>query len=163
MGNCTLANTAANMAPTMKPSSLAPLSCLVCSAMLAFALLLSSLQPALGVDKSAGAGTYAGGQLRLIMFDEIGCPYCRLWEAQVGQYYPNTPIGRRVPLVKSEISSGEFSFIKGVVYTPTFVLLRGDKELGRITGYPGEEFFWAYLQSMVERAGVTLADRASAK
>ena len=36
-------------------------------------------------------------------------------------------------------------------FTPTFILLHKGRELGRIVGYSGEEFFWGYLEEMAER------------
>ena len=35
--------------------------------------------------------------------------------------------------------------IRGIIYTPTFVLVDDGEEVGRITGYAGEEFFWGLL------------------
>ena len=39
--------------------------------------------------------------------------------------------------------------IGGVVYTPTFVLFDGCREVGRIVGYPGEDFFWGLLDGLL--------------
>ncbi|MFP6748514.1 MAG: hypothetical protein VCD66_13055, partial [Alphaproteobacteria bacterium] len=39
--------------------------------------------------------------------------------------------------------------IKSVIYTPTFVLMHRGKEIGRILGYPGEDFFWAFLEELM--------------
>ena len=36
-------------------------------------------------------------------------------------------------------------------YTPTFVLIEDGKEIGRIEGYPGDEFFWVRLENLLER------------
>lgn len=33
-------------------------------------------------------------------------------------------------------------------YTPTFVLIDGGREVGRIEGYPGEAFFWGLLEKL---------------
>ena len=37
-------------------------------------------------------------------------------------------------------------------YTPTFVLLVDGREVGRIKGYPGEDFFYGLLQRLITRA-----------
>ena len=34
------------------------------------------------------------------------------------------------------------SSTRPIRYTPTFVLAEDGKEVGRIEGYPGDEFFW---------------------
>ena len=34
---------------------------------------------------------------------------------------------------------------RGVIYTPTFVLIDDGREIARLIGYPGEDFFWPIL------------------
>ena len=34
---------------------------------------------------------------------------------------------------------------------PTFVLVEDGRELGRIEGYPGEDFFWGLLGKLLEK------------
>jgi len=41
--------------------------------------------------------------------------------------------------------------LKGLRYTPTFVLTEGDREIGRIVGYPGADFFWALLADLLAK------------
>jgi hypothetical protein len=36
-----------------------------------------------------------------------------------------------------------------VIYTPTFVLADGNREIARIEGYPGDDFFWTLLERML--------------
>ena len=36
------------------------------------------------------------------------------------------------------------------VFTPTFVLVEDGKELGRIEGYAGDEFFWFLLGRLLD-------------
>jgi len=38
------------------------------------------------------------------------------------------------------------------LFTPTFVLMQDGVEIGRIEGYPGEDFFWGLLNQMIETA-----------
>ncbi len=38
-----------------------------------------------------------------------------------------------------------------ILYTPTFVLVAGGREIGRIEGYAGEHFFWGQLERLVAR------------
>ena len=35
--------------------------------------------------------------------------------------------------------------------TPTFVLVHEGEEVGRLRGYPGDQFFWGLLGGMLER------------
>jgi len=97
----------------------------------------------------------AQAELRLLMFDSIGCPYCERWKEEVGVIYPKTPEGRQVPLTIIDIDDPlpEGVTVKSdPVYTPTFVVLRDNAEFGRIEGYLGEDFFWGMLEMILEKA-----------
>ena len=49
----------------------------------------------------------------------------------------------------------EVKFQRDVIFTPTFVLVDQGRELARIEGYPGEDFFWGPLnQLMVDQIGL---------
>ena len=49
----------------------------------------------------------------------------------------------------------DLAAITGLIYTPTFVLVGGGRELGRITGYAGDAFFWGQLRELLGDAGVS--------
>jgi hypothetical protein len=36
-------------------------------------------------------------------------------------------------------------------FTPTFIVVQDGAEIGRIEGYPGEDFFWGLLGRILER------------
>jgi thioredoxin-related protein len=40
-------------------------------------------------------------------------------------------------------------YARPVNFTPTFILMDDGQELGRIEGYPGENFFWAVLEKLL--------------
>lgn len=101
---------------------------------------------------SPGRAASASG-LALIMVDEPGCVYCRKWDAEIGGGYPKTAQGHFAPLVKVRRKSSELSGFNPVIYTPTFILVRRGEELGRITGYPGREYFYAELDTLLSSAG----------
>ena len=88
---------------------------------------------------------------RLVMVEEPGCVYCARWRAEVGPAYANSPEGRFAPLQRERIGSAALSHLKGLRYTPTFVLAEGDREIGRIVGYPGADFFWAMLAGLLAK------------
>lgn len=97
----------------------------------------------------------AAPQLELVMFERAGCAYCRAWLSEVGPVYPKTAEGRRAPLRRVDLAAPrppDLADIAGIVYTPTFVLLADGAEVGRINGYPGEDFFWGLLGSLLARA-----------
>jgi hypothetical protein len=86
------------------------------------------------------------------MFEEAGCPWCIRWHSEVGAGYPRSDEGRRAPLRLVEIHASrpaDLAFVKGVRASPTFVLVDRGREIGRITGYPGADFFWGLLAPMI--------------
>lgn len=95
----------------------------------------------------------------LIMFNSPYCEWCEVWEEEVGVVYDKTREARIAPVRRVDIDDERpdgLKWIKRVVYTPTFVLIDGGKEIGRITGYPGEGFFWGLLGEMVEKLPIPL-------
>jgi hypothetical protein len=89
----------------------------------------------------------------LLYIFEPGCPYCKAWEKEIGPSYDKTSEGRRAPLKpidKRNIDSLRSSLAKPVRFTPTFVLMENGTEIGRLEGYPGEDFFWPLLDSLLE-------------
>ena len=39
--------------------------------------------------------------------------------------------------------------VSPIRFTPTFVLVDDGREIGRIEGYPGEDFFWGLLERLL--------------
>lgn len=90
----------------------------------------------------------------LVMFEAALCPWCAAWDAQIGTVYPKTAEGRAAPLRKVALHGARpqnLIGIKGIRYSPTFVLVEGDREVGRIEGYPGEDHFWGLLGELLAR------------
>lgn len=90
----------------------------------------------------------------LLMFEEPGCPWCERWRREAGAAYPNTSEGRRAPLRRVPLARArEFGTVLAapIVVSPTFVLVDRGREVGRITGYPGADFFWGLLEGLVAR------------
>lgn len=94
----------------------------------------------------------AQAETRLLMLDGVGCIYCEMWTEQVGDAYHKTDEGRRAPLMRQDIHADlpeGVEITSAAVFTPTFILLVDGKEANRITGYPGEDFFWWMLNNML--------------
>ncbi len=101
-----------------------------------------------------GAGIAPAAAAELVMFDAAGCPYCARWNREVAPIYPKTVEGKRAPLRRVDIAAprpADLAAIGGVVYTPTFVLMDGGREIGRIVGYGGDEIFWSLLTDLVAK------------
>ncbi|MEM7290728.1 MAG: transcriptional regulator [Pseudomonadota bacterium] len=90
----------------------------------------------------------------LIMFEQDYCEWCEKWNEEVGVIYAKTSEGKRAPLKRVNIHApipNEFSFVRVERFTPTFVLVDGGAEIGRIRGYPGEDFFWGLLGQLIKK------------
>lgn len=91
---------------------------------------------------------------QLIMVEQGGCTWCAAWNKDIGGIYDKTPEGKIAPLRKIDLFKkrpADLTFIKAVVFTPTFVLIDDEIEIGRIIGYPGETFFWQQLNTLLKK------------
>ncbi|MFC6640370.1 hypothetical protein [Sulfitobacter profundi] len=88
--------------------------------------------------------------VELVMVEQPGCIYCERWDKEIAPAYPKTAEGEFAPLRRVDISVVEDSVTqRAVVFTPTFLLVEDDTELGRLEGYPGAEFFWPMLNMLL--------------
>lgn len=88
----------------------------------------------------------------LVMFEEAGCVWCERWNDEIGSAYANTDEGRLAPLRRVDLDAPrptDLVDVSSVAFTPTFVVMDGGKEYGRIVGYPGQDFFWPTLQNIL--------------
>jgi thioredoxin-related protein len=110
---------------------------------------LASLVLALGVALPALAA-------ELVMVERQGCHWCERWNAEIAPIFPKTDEGRRAPLRRVDIKAlpDDLALTSQPVFTPTFVLVEGGRELGRIEGYAGDEFFWFLLTQLLDTQGV---------
>jgi hypothetical protein len=93
-------------------------------------------------------GPWTASAAELVLFESDTCEWCERFNKEVGPAYPNTAESRCAPLRRVDIRDprpDDLTHIKGIVYTPTFVLVEDGREVSRLTGYPGEDFFWSLL------------------
>lgn len=117
----------------------------------AFVVLLLMMGWALA-GLSAVTARSADG-IRLIMVEEPGCRFCRQWDAEIAPGYRKSPEGRFAPLKRVRRGSPELKGLAPIPYTPTFIVMRDSEELGRITGYPGADYFYEELRPLLSRIG----------
>jgi hypothetical protein len=111
---------------------------------------IGALLVALAVTAVASGATAA----ELVMYRTAGCPWCARWDRAIGPIYPKTEAGRRAPLRMAhfdQAKAGDMALARPVRYSPTFVLVDGGREIGRIEGYPGEDFFWGLLEGLIQK------------
>ena len=86
------------------------------------------------------------GLFRLVYVFSEHCVFCKAWERDVGSLYGDTEYAKKAPLFKIDISlfSEHFTDVtQRVLVTPTFILMSGNDEVGRIVGYQNRDlFFW---------------------
>ena len=114
----------------------------------------------LAVATACALPAAAAGDLRLLMVEQSGCSYCLQWHTEIGPIYPKTPEGAAAPLETVQLRGPlpEGVRLNGpAVFTPTFVLVQDGAEVGRIEGYPGEDFFWGLLGMMLRQSGNDVA------
>lgn len=108
---------------------------------------------AFGLSSLAGFAP-ARADMQLLMFEEPGCIWCQRWHDDVGGEYALTPEGRMAPLERLGLHAAlpeDIDLNSRPRYSPTFVVVRDGAEIGRIEGYPGEDFFWGLLGRILER------------
>lgn len=89
----------------------------------------------------------------LIMVEQQGCHYCERWKEEIGPIYPKTDVGMFAPIRMVDITelAKAPEITSAVVFTPTFIITDGDREITRIEGYMSEDFFWGVLEMILER------------
>jgi len=91
-------------------------------------------------------------ETELVMFELGTCIYCAVWNDAVGRSYGETTLGQRAPLRRVDLRQrrpDDLQHVTGVRMTPTFVLLHGGQEVGRILGYVDSANFWRQLQALM--------------
>lgn len=99
----------------------------------------------------------------LVMFESDGCYWCERWKREVGTYYRQTAEARLAPLRRIDLFDrrpDDLTGIRGVLVTPTFVLVEKGREIGRIVGHPGKQEFWIALSRLLAMRFGRPADRA---
>lgn len=115
------------------------------------------LKGMLAAGATVAAAVPVGAQgtgAHLLMFDDPGCPYCRQWHREVGPGYANSPEGKRAPLRVLQHRGprpADITLSEPVRATPTFVLVQDGREVGRIVGYPGADFFWSMIDNLMKK------------
>jgi len=91
----------------------------------------------------------------LVMFERAGCAWCETFDREIAPIYGKTDEGLRVPLRRVDTARPmppDLAFIDVERLTPVFVLVDRGREIGRIRGYPGDDFFWGLLSELVRKS-----------
>lgn len=101
----------------------------------------------------------------LVMFERAGCAWCKAFDREIAPIYSKAEEGLRAPLRRVDTARPvppDLAFIDMERLTPLFVLVDRGREIGRIRGYPGEDFFWGLLGALMKKldASATGDERA---
>ena len=98
----------------------------------------------------------------LLMIHNPSCPYCRAFLNEVGPTYSETKQGKALPLHILDVSQSDNTTwlrkeikaknIKGILGTPTFIIINNNMEVGRFVGYAGKEWFFDRLDESVKKS-----------
>jgi hypothetical protein len=98
---------------------------------------------------------------RLLMIEQAGCYYCRVFNRDVAPVYKTSVEGTAAPLFHADLRGplpDGVTLLSLPFVTPTFILLDPNGvEVERMTGYPGDDFFWPYIGDMLVQAGALAA------
>ncbi|WP_340119507.1 transcriptional regulator [Pelagibius sp. 7325] len=90
----------------------------------------------------------------LIMLERPGCAWCLRWNQEVAPEYAKTAEGRQAPLRRVDVTQpwpADLADVATDRYTPTFIVVENGREIARLRGYPGEDFFWPLLAEMLTK------------
>lgn len=107
-----------------------------------------------GGARASGHDVDASEDIRLIMVEQPGCAYCAAWDDQIAPAYDRTDEGRFAPLQRADLRMGPpegVEYDRPARFTPTFILVRDGREIARMEGYVGQDFFWPLFRDMLER------------
>ena len=68
-------------------------------------------------------------------------------------FYHKTAEGKHAPLRRVDLRAmpEDLHIDRRVNFTPTFLIVENGRELTRLEGYPGEDFFWPLLAIMLKK------------
>ena len=121
---------------------------------------IAGLRPLWLISACLATGAWAtpDSDVNLVYIYSPTCGACQQFDREVARIYPKTPEAKQLPLLKVRLEdwrSGQTPFtdcsLPTVFGTPTFIQMRGCKEIDRVTGYSDQELFWLSLGRMVNR------------
>lgn len=123
------------------------ISCVILAGML-------SWQAAGHAARSIDTGALpTGDEVELVVFEVDGCNYCRLFRRDVLPAYMLSPRAGDVPIrfVDLNDGTGGVRLTSQIDVVPTAVLVRNNREAGRIIGYSGPESFFQLMRYLLSQ------------
>ena len=92
--------------------------------------------------------------IRLLMVEKHGCVYCRAWDRNIGPGYAASDAGQAAPLMRVDIHGpwpDGLALARRPFVTPTFILLDGGMEVGRLEGHMTPGQFYPALTALLDQ------------
>lgn len=121
-------------------------------------LISALLMLAPGAASRAGLDTEATASAdriyELIVVEADGCIYCQIFRRDVLPAYQTSEQGKRMPVRFVDINElgAGLDFNTAVDIVPTFVVVKSQHEVGRISGYVGPENFFHTINYLLGSA-----------
>ncbi|CAA2137273.1 hypothetical protein [Hyphomicrobium sp. ghe19] len=120
-----------------------------------FALLMLSPVAASRAGLDTDTVASADRTFELIVVEAEGCIYCEIFRRDVLPAYETSEQGKKVPVRfvdVNDVDAGHLDFNASVDIVPTFVVVKSQHEVGRISGYVGPENFFHSISYLLGSA-----------
>ena len=100
------------------------------------------------------SAAFSARAAELVVLVQPGCPWCRQFDAEIAPAWPKTPEGRIAPLRRVDITEpwpDDLAGIQRERFTPSFILMHEGREIGRLRGYVGDQFFWFRIAELIAK------------
>jgi hypothetical protein len=90
--------------------------------------------------------------LELIVVEAEGCIYCPIFRRGVLPLYQVSPRAREVPLRFADVNDldrGPVALERPIEVVPTVLVLKNNREIGRVSGYLGPENFLHAIERLI--------------
>ena len=96
-----------------------------------------------------------GADLELVVMEAPGCIYCTVFRRDVLPAYLASAQAKDVPIRFLDVNDEQVASLgldQPVNIVPTFVILKRNKEVGRVPGYVGPEAFFHSINFLISTA-----------
>lgn len=117
-------------------------------------LALITVASAAQVQAARDLSIPAQREMEILVMEVPGCKYCPLFREHVLPAYTASPRARDMPIRFVDVSAADTSKLKltsPIETVPTAVLMRNNKEIGRIEGYVGPSDFGRLISAILGR------------
>lgn len=111
--------------------------------------------PGLNAARDIAAEPGPPSKLKLVVMEVEGCIYCGHFRRLVLPVYESSPRAKQVPITfvdMNDEAAKKLYLLQPVHVVPTVLLMRGNQEVERITGFIGRENFFRVFNRMVQDA-----------